>query len=122
MDKADVAKPESLDQSFHDFVMRDRAVSFRCRWCRQSVLDDDLGRDVRQFPSRPRLHLLTHGLEIALHPIDTYRDAIDERERLRVFRKHRSEHAWDKVANPTENIVARDGVEPPTPTFSDWRS
>ena len=33
VDDADVAKPERLDQSLHDLVMRDRAVCFRCRWC-----------------------------------------------------------------------------------------
>lgn len=31
---SDVAKPEGLDESLHNFVVRDRAVSFRCRWCR----------------------------------------------------------------------------------------
>jgi hypothetical protein len=31
---SDVAKPEGLDESLHDFVVRDGAVSFRCRWCR----------------------------------------------------------------------------------------
>ena len=33
MDDADVAKPERLDQSLHDLVMRDRAVRFGRRWC-----------------------------------------------------------------------------------------
>jgi len=31
-------------------------------------------------------------------PIHTDRDAVDERERLRVFGKHWSEHAWDNIA------------------------
>jgi hypothetical protein len=30
---SDVAKAQRLDQSVDDFVMRDRTVRFRCRWC-----------------------------------------------------------------------------------------
>jgi hypothetical protein len=37
-------------------------------------------------------------LKVALHPVDTDRDAVDERERLRVFRHQRSEHARDNVS------------------------
>jgi hypothetical protein len=33
VDDSDVAKPEGLDKSLHDLVMRDRAVRFRCHWC-----------------------------------------------------------------------------------------
>jgi hypothetical protein len=35
-----------------------------------------------------------------------------------VICEHRRKHAWDKVAKPTENMVAREGVEPPAPAFS----
>jgi hypothetical protein len=31
---SDVAKPEGLDESLHNFVVRDGAVSFRWCWCR----------------------------------------------------------------------------------------
>src|SRR5260370_17375718 len=53
---------------------------------------------VGDFTSLPGFDLFLHGVEIALHPIDAYRDAIDERERLRVFREHGGEHARDNVA------------------------
>lgn len=43
----------------------------------ECLVDDHLGGDVRQFASLPRLHLLLHGLEVPLHPIDSDRDAID---------------------------------------------
>ncbi len=33
VDNADVAKAKRLNQSLHDFVVRDRTVSFGCRWC-----------------------------------------------------------------------------------------
>jgi hypothetical protein len=33
VDDSDGAKPEGLDKSLHDLVMRDRAVRFRCHWC-----------------------------------------------------------------------------------------
>ena len=33
MHDSDVAKPEGLYESLHNFVMRDRAVSFCCLWC-----------------------------------------------------------------------------------------
>ena len=38
-------------------------------------------------------HLLSHRLKVSLHPINTNRKGVDERERLRVFREHRREHA-----------------------------
>ena len=55
----------------------------------QYLIDDHLGRDIRQFTSLPRLHLLSHGLEVSLHSIHANRDAVDEREGLRVFGEHR---------------------------------
>ena len=30
---SDVAKPQSLNQSLNDLVVRDGAVCFRCHWC-----------------------------------------------------------------------------------------
>jgi hypothetical protein len=54
------------------------------------------GNDVCQFASLP-CFLLPHGLEVPLHPIDAHRDAIDQRERFRVFREHWGEHAHDNV-------------------------
>ena len=62
------------------------------------LVDDHLGGDVRQFTFLPRFHLLSNRLKVSLHPVDTNRDAVDERERLRVFCEHRGEHAWDNVS------------------------
>ncbi len=59
----------------------------------ECLVDDDLGRNVRQFTSLLCLDLLSHRLEVSLHPIHADRNAVDERERLRVFCKHRSEYA-----------------------------
>jgi len=56
------------------------------------LVDDYLGADVCQLTSLPRLHLLSHGLEVPLHPINAHRDAVDEREGLRMFRQDRGEH------------------------------
>jgi hypothetical protein len=33
----------------------------------------------------PGIYLPSHGLEVALHPINAHRNAVDERERLRVL-------------------------------------
>jgi hypothetical protein len=57
------------------------------------LVDDHLGGDVGQFPSLPRFDLLSHGLEVALHSINSDRDAINERERLGVLCEHRRERA-----------------------------
>src|SRR5712692_2627493 len=72
-------------------------------WSLQSALDkclvdDHLGGDVRQFTSLPGFHLLSHRLKVSLHSININRNAVDERERLRVFREHRREHAWDNAS------------------------
>jgi hypothetical protein len=37
--------------------------------------------------------LLSHRFEIPLHAVDADRNAVDERERLRVFRENRRERA-----------------------------
>ena len=57
----------------------------------ERLVDDHLGSDVRQFTSLPSFHLFPHRLEVPLHPIDAYRNAVDQRKRLRVFREHRGE-------------------------------
>ena len=44
---------------------------------------------IRQLTSLPRFNLFSHGLEVAPHSVHADRDAVDERERLRVFREHR---------------------------------
>ncbi len=63
----------------------------------QFALDERLvyhhfGDDVSEFTPLPPLHLLSHGLEVPLHAINTNRDAVDERERFRVFGAYRREH------------------------------
>ena len=78
--------------------------------CLQSALDerfvdDHLGGDIRQFTSLPCLHLLSHELEVSLHSINANRDAIDERERFRVFREHRSEDAWNNASELTRFLA-----------------
>ena len=52
-----------------------------------------------------RLSLLSHRLEVPLHPVDANRDAVDERERLGVFRQHRSEHTWNNASVTTISII-----------------
>jgi len=54
--------------------------------------DDHLGGDVGEFASLPRFNLLPHGFEVALHPVHTNRDAINQRERLRVLRERGGKH------------------------------
>src|SRR6266853_6542928 len=75
-------------------------------WCLQPTLyeclvDDQLGRHVRQLTALPVFHLFSHRLEVPLHSVDTHRDAIDERERLRVFCEHRGKHACDNASELT---------------------
>jgi len=48
----------------------------------ECLVDDHLSSDVRQLTSLPRFHLLSHRLKVALHAINTNRNAVDERERL----------------------------------------
>ncbi len=64
----------------------------------KGLVDNNFRRDICQLTSLPRFHLLSHGFEVSLHSIDAHRDAVDERERLRVFREHRSKHACDNVS------------------------
>src|SRR5258708_1904737 len=64
------------------------------------LVDDHLGGDVRQLTPLPGLHLLSHRLEVSLHPVNPDRGAVDERERLRMFREHGSERSRDNVSEP----------------------
>jgi hypothetical protein len=57
----------------------------------ERLVDDHLDSDVRQLAALPRFDLSSHRLEVSLHSINTHGDAVDERERLRVFREHRNE-------------------------------
>ena len=62
------------------------------------VLWPDIAKNVfqvhsSQFTSLPCFYLLSHRLKVALHSVDPDGDAVDERERLRVFREHGSKHA-----------------------------
>ena len=61
-------------------------------------VDGHLGRHVRQLAPLPSLYLLLHRLEVPLHPVNAYRDAVDQRERLRVFSDNGCEHTGDNVA------------------------
>jgi hypothetical protein len=48
----------------------------------ESFVDRHLGADIGEFAPLPGFHLLPHGFKVPLHPIDTHRDAVDQRERL----------------------------------------
>jgi hypothetical protein len=61
-------------------------------------VDDHLGGGIRQFAFLPRFHLLSRGFEVALHSVDSDRDAINQRKRFRVFGEYRSKHAWNNVS------------------------
>ena len=52
---------------------------------------------VSQFTPLPCFDLLSHGFEVPLHSINANRNAVDERERLRVFCEHGSKRTWDNV-------------------------
>jgi len=41
-------------------------------------VDHHLGGDISEFTSLPRFYLLSHWLDILLHPVDTDRDAVDQ--------------------------------------------
>ncbi|MGA8734553.1 MAG: hypothetical protein WB558_11590 [Terriglobales bacterium] len=65
----------------------------------KGLVDDNLGGNVRQFTSLPGFHLLSHRLKVSLHSVNADRDAVDERERLRVFGEHRSKHCCNAKGN-----------------------
>ena len=64
----------------------------------ERFVDHHLGGDIREFTTLPGLDLLAHRPEVPLHPVNTDRNAVDQRERFRVFGEHRREHAWDNVS------------------------
>src|SRR5262249_38063848 len=51
----------------------------------EGLVDDHLGRDRAQLRLPPRFYLLSHGLEVPLHPVNTDRDGVYKRKALRVF-------------------------------------
>jgi hypothetical protein len=57
------------------------------------------------MPALPCLDLLSHGLKVPLHSVNTHRNAVDERERLRVFSEHGCEHAWDNIPEVTSSLA-----------------
>jgi hypothetical protein len=64
----------------------------------KGLVDDHLGRHIREFTLLPGFHLLSHRLEVSLHSVNTNRDAVDQRERLRVFCEHWRKHACNNVS------------------------
>src|SRR5712692_362514 len=78
------------------------------------IVDDHFGGDVRQFTSLPSFHLLSHRLKVSFHAVNTNRDAVNERERLRVFREHGRKHAWDNASELAWSRTIRVPVIHPT--------
>src|SRR5579871_3710390 len=72
----------------------------------ERLVDDHFGGYVGQFGLTPRLDLPAHGLEIPLHPIHTDGDRVDERERLRVLRKHRREVPAERHVRTNEHAIS----------------
>lgn len=67
----------------------------------KSVVDDDFHSDVSVSSLLlPSIHLLSHGLEVALHLVYADRDAIDER----VLGKYRSEQAGNNVSEILRHV------------------
>ena len=96
----DRSRPEFLVLRFEVKVVYTPGKVLRCFKFAldEGFVDDHFHGDVRQFASLPVFHLLSRGLEVPLHSIDANRNAIDERERLRVFREHRCKRAGDNVS------------------------
>ena len=69
----------------------------------EGLIDDHFGGDVAEFALLPCHYLLSHRLEIPLHPVDPDRDAIDQRERLRVLGQHGRKHTCDNISDPATN-------------------
>jgi hypothetical protein len=61
----------------------------------ERLVDDHLGSHICQLRLLPGFDLPSHRLEVALHPVNANRDAVDQRERLRVLSKCRSKRASD---------------------------
>src|SRR5258708_5457138 len=86
----DRSRPEFLVLRIEVKVMHGAGEVFGSFECSldERLVDDHLGGDVRQFTFLPCFHLLSHRLEVSLHSVDSNRDTVDQRERLRVFGKH----------------------------------
>jgi len=82
--------PPELDCVIARAIAKNPAERYPLHEC---LVDHHFRSDIREFASLPGLYLLAHRLEVPLHAIHAYRNAINERERLRVFGKHRSKHA-----------------------------
>lgn len=64
----------------------------------ERLVDDHFGGYIGKFSSLPSFYLLAHRFEVALHPVDTDRDTIDQRKRFRVLGEHRRKYDWNNVA------------------------
>ncbi|MGA7629729.1 MAG: hypothetical protein WCB11_03120 [Terriglobales bacterium] len=51
----------------------------------ECLVDHNLRGDIGESTPLPQLNLLTHRPEIPLHSVNTDRNAVDQRERLRVL-------------------------------------
>src|SRR6516162_2752244 len=71
------------------------------------LVDDHLAGDIGQLTSLPGLHLHSHRLEVALHAVDTYRNAVNEGGRLRVLRQDWSECTGPGPAQSDAATLAR---------------
>ncbi len=67
----------------------------------KGLTNDDLRGDMRQLTSLLCFNLPSHRLKVSLHSVDAHRNAIDERERLRVFCQHGRKDAWDNASELT---------------------
>lgn len=82
--------PRTRAQDYVEIVNSPSQVLRYLQFCfDKGFVDDDLGRDIGDFTFLPGFHLLPHRVEVALHPVHTHRDAVDERKRFRVFGQHR---------------------------------
>jgi hypothetical protein len=62
---------------------------------------DDSGTQLRLAP---RLYLLSHGLEVPLHPVNTDRDGVHQRKALRVFGQERLEITTESHVRATKTL------------------
>src|SRR5438309_3937833 len=104
----DRSRPELIVLRFEIQIVYGKAEMFRRLQFafHERLVNDYLGRHIRQFTSLPGLDLLAHRLEVPLHPINANRDAIDERERLRVFCQYRGEIPGERHVGAHEHAIA----------------
>jgi hypothetical protein len=69
---------------------------------------------VRQFTSLPCFDLLSYRLEVSLHAIDTNGDAVDKRERLRLFSKNLRKTLNNSQLALFQKMVDLIGIAPKT--------